>query len=93
MNQNTNKAETTRSKSARRNGNADNDTNTPKRFEATLALIQHSWAKVIIEAGSLAEAEEKAEEVQADDIEKWNSCQCSVEVHDLEPAEGARADD
>ena len=69
------------------------NTNPLRKFEATLSSIEHSWAKVIIEAGSLAEAEEKASEIEADEVGKWNSCECRVEVHSVDPVEGDRADD
>ena len=69
------------------------DTNTPKKFEATLSHIQHSWAKVVIEANSLAEAEQKAREVNPEEIQDWNSCECSYDVHTVEPIEGGQDDE
>ena len=89
MKQKTTKTET-RSLSARRNFRADNDTNTLKKFEATLTHIQHSWAKVVIEASSLAQAEQKAHEIDPEVIQNWNSLECSFDVHAVEPIEGGQ---
>ena len=89
MKQKTTKTETC-SLSARRNFRTDDDTNTLKKFEATLTHIQHSWAKVVIEAGSLAEAEQKAHEINPEEIQDWNSCECSFDVHTVEPIEGGQ---
>jgi hypothetical protein len=93
MNQKTTKAERTRSKLARSNNRPSNDTNPLRKFEVTLSFIQQSWAEVIIDAGSLAEAEEKASKIEADEVKKWNSCEFRVEVHTVDPVEGDRNDD
>jgi hypothetical protein len=62
---------TTRSKSAGHNGSAGNDTNPLKKFEAILCFTQHNSATVIIEAQSLEEAEDKADEISTEDVD-WD---------------------
>jgi hypothetical protein len=56
-----------------------------KKYEATLAFSQQSRAKVIIKAASLEEAHEKADSIQADDVDNWNPCDGQVDVIGVEP--------
>jgi hypothetical protein len=83
----------TRSESASHNGQPDNDTNTLKKYEATLNFAQHSRAKVIIEAASLEEAEEKAGDICADEIDDWNPYDGEVNILDVSPVEGGQDND
>lgn len=65
------------------------DTN--KKFEAMLSFKQHSRAKVIIEAESLAEAEEMAGEIQSDEVDDWNPIHGEVSVDSVQRLEGGQS--
>ena len=53
----------TRSKSARHNGRADNDTDTAARYAVTLCFTQQSRITVIVKANSASEAKTKVEKI------------------------------
>jgi hypothetical protein len=83
----------TRSTLAQSNDRAGNDTNQMKKFEVILGFTQYSKATVIIEAATLEEAEEKADELGADEIDDWNPFDGEVFVHSVEPkTEEGKAD-
>jgi len=75
----------TRSKSASHNGQADSDTK--KKYEVTLTLVDTKWAKVFIEANSLEEANEKADALEPENIAQWNTCEHYCYVHSVELAQ------
>ena len=70
---------------------AVSDTNTCKKYKATLFWTQHNQATVIIEANSLAEAREKADEIDSDEIDDWNPCDGDLYVDSVEPVKGGKA--
>jgi len=80
---NTNKL--TRSTSASHNGQADSDTK--KKYEVTLTLVDTRWAKVFVKANSLEEASEKADTLEPENVAKWNTCEHYCYVHSVELAE------
>jgi hypothetical protein len=60
----------------------------PKRlhqFEAVLHFTQYSCAKVVIEAESLAEAEEQANDLCPEDIADWDPVDGDIDVASVEP--------
>ena len=61
------------------------DNNHSNKYEVTLRWTQYNIAKVIIEAASLAEAEEKAEEIESDEIDDWNPVDGELYVDSVEP--------
>ena len=75
----------------------NNDTN-PKtplaKFEAILEFRQTSRTRVFIHARTLAEAEENANNLRADDIETedWNFVYDDVQVLQVRPAEEAEGE-
>jgi hypothetical protein len=87
MNQNTNKVERTRSKSARHNGTADNDTNPSTRFEVALMLTKRTGLRMMITAKSPHEAEVKAHRL-AEIIKEMNLDCYAVAVEDVSPMDG-----
>ena len=66
-------------------------TNTATKYEAILSFKQFSRAKIIIEAMSLAEAEEKANAIESDEIDDWNPCNGEVSLDSVEPVEGGQS--
>jgi hypothetical protein len=72
---------------------ASNDTNKLRKYMATLFFTQHSIAKVIIEAPSLAEAEEMAEEIESEEIDDMNTTDGELYVNSVEPIAGEDDDD
>ena len=79
----------TRSKSASHNGQADSDTK--KKYEVTLTQVETKWAKVMIAANSLDEANEKAGALTPEDVAQWNTCEHYCYVHSVEPVEGGQS--
>jgi hypothetical protein len=67
-----------------------NDANTPRKYEATLYFTQHSKATVIIEATSLEEAVEKADDINADEIDDWNPFDGEVVVDTVQSVKGGK---
>ena len=64
-----------------------------KCYEAKFFFTQHSVASVIIEAKSLAEAEEKADEMEPEDIDDFDPVDGELSVSSVEPCkEGKRHD-
>ncbi len=74
-------------------GQLSKNTNTAQKYEARLTFTQHSRATVIIEAASLEEAEEKAKDIQADEIDDGNPFDGEVYVLEVEPVEGEDTND
>lgn len=64
---------------------AEPDKNQRKKYIAILTFTQYSRATVIIEANTLEEAEEKAEEIFPDEVEDWNLVNGEVSVESVEP--------
>jgi hypothetical protein len=60
---------------------------TPRKYEAALLFTQHSKAKVIIEAKSLEEAMEKANDIEPDEIDDWNLFDGEIGVAGVLPVE------
>lgn len=67
------------------NPHADSDTNQRKQYEVILTFTQQSRVSVIIEADTLEEAQEKAEEIYPDEVEDWNPVNDEVSVESVEP--------
>jgi hypothetical protein len=87
MNQNTTK---TRSKPARHNGHAGNDTSPLAQFLVLLALLKRTRMAIMVKAGSLNEAREQASRL-ARIVEKFNSGGYDeVTVAAVRPAKGGR---
>ncbi|MGD0816194.1 MAG: hypothetical protein ABSA83_21590 [Verrucomicrobiota bacterium] len=63
---------------------------TKKKYEVTLFWTQHNIGEVIIEADSLAEAEEMADEIESDEIDDWNPTDGEIWVDSVEPIEGGQ---
>jgi hypothetical protein len=84
---------TTRSKSARHTGQADNDTNPLHKYEAELFATRYETAKVIIEARSLEEAEQQAEEKLENDEIDWQGVSGDAYVDSVTPVEGGQGHD
>ena len=61
----------------------DTEPKTPAKFVAVLEFKQTSRALVPIHADTLAEAENKANEIHADDVEDWNFVYDDVQVLDV----------
>ena len=59
---------------------------TPAKFVAVLEFKETSRALVPIHADTLAEANRKADEIHADDVEKWSFVYDDVQVLDVRPA-------
>lgn len=59
------------------------DTNQLRKFKVELQFTQYNFATVFIEAASLAEAEEKADEIQSDEIE-WDSISADFSVFSVQ---------
>lgn len=76
----------TRSKSACRNGTADNDTNPQTRFEVLLCLTKRTGLRMMITAESPLEADVKAHRL-AEIIKEMNLDCHSVAVEDVSPME------
>ena len=68
-----------------------NNTNpkTPAKFVAVLEFKETSRARVPIHADTLAEAQNKADAIHADDVEKWNFVYDDVQVLDVRAADEA----
>ena len=62
---------------------------TPAKFVAVIEFKETSRALVAIHAETLAEAERKADEIHADDVEDWNFVHDDVRVLDVRTAEEA----
>jgi hypothetical protein len=90
---NTKHSTPTRSKSARHNGKAGNDTNPLKKFEVELYFTQHSSAKVLIEAATLEEAKDKAWDIEPDEVDDWDTDNGEVGVLSVDPVEGGQDHD
>ena len=64
------------------------DNNPATKYEAVLCFTQHSRATVIIKAKSLEEANEKANDIHADEIDDWNPFDGDVYVDAVQPFTG-----
>jgi len=64
---------------------------TKQRYEVILMFSQESRAKVIIEAADLAEAEDKASDIFADEIDDWNPINGDVRVESVEPVKARQS--
>ena len=56
-----------------------------KRFKATLTFVQHSRAEVVIRARTREEAWQKAELLEAADIEEINPIHGELHVESVDP--------
>jgi len=59
------------------------------RFNVVLIFIQYSRANVVIDAVTLEEAQEKAEEIGAGEVDYWNPFDGQVAVESVCPATDA----
>jgi len=59
-----------------------------RKFEVLLNFSQQSWASVVIEADSLAEARQKADGICSDEIDDWNPVHGELDVLDVAPMKG-----
>ena len=64
-----------------------------QKYQAILSFTQHSRAKVIIEAASLAEAEAQAEEIEPDEVDDWDSFDGELYVDSVETLTGGKDDE
>lgn len=76
---------TTRSTAKAPGRQTNADTKKLRKFEATLFWTQHNQTRVIIEAATLAEAEEMAGDIQSDEIDDWNAVDGDLSVESVEP--------
>lgn len=60
--------------------------NKPKKFKVLLSWTQINQAEIEIEAKSLKDAQEKAEEIQSDEVNNWNPIDGQVEVISVKKA-------
>lgn len=63
------------------------DNNSKKRYEVELHLTQYKYARIIVEADSLEDAEEKAE-AEAYEANKWEIADQDQYVYGVNPIEG-----
>jgi hypothetical protein len=73
----------TRSKSARHNGHADNDTNKPVKYQVTFSYKQRGIR--FIEAATPAEARENAQLIQRAEKGFWKDCPETYTVEEIVP--------
>lgn len=83
----------TRSKLARHNGRAGNDTKPLFTYEAELLWTQHNRAMAKIKARSLEEARRKANELSSEDIEDWDPTAGDMWVDSVQLADGGSDDE
>jgi hypothetical protein len=93
MNQNTTMNRKTRSKLARSDDRAGNDTRKTQLYEAWVCFTHCSHAVVTIEAASLGEAEEKADKLQPEDFDNWKRLDGDLTVESVELIEGDQDDE
>jgi len=68
------------------------DSNPKKRYEVELHLTQYKYAKIIVEADSPEEAEEKSE-AEAWEANKWQIADQDLCVYHVELVEGGQDND
>jgi hypothetical protein len=93
MKNNQNNNTPTPSETPAQSGQTVSDINHSKKYEVTLFWAQYNQAKVIIEAGSFAEAEEKANDLQADEVEDWNPVDGDLSVVSVDQMDGGKSHD
>lgn len=83
----------TRSKSARHNGKAGNDTNPGCQYEVELHWTQHNRATVTIQAKSLEAARQKANRIRSDEVDDWDPFDGEMDVDSVRLVEGGQDND
>ena len=68
-------------------GHAISDTNPRKQYVVEWHYTQYNYARVIIEATSLQEAEQKAENTE---VEKWTQADGDSYIYSVEPVSGGQ---
>jgi len=66
---------------------------TKRKYEIMLGFTQHSTAKVIIKAKSLAEARRKADEIEAEDVDDFDPVDGELRVEWVELCDGGQDND
>ena len=65
-------------------------TNAKKKYEIRLYWTQYNHATLIIEAQSMAEAEEIADNIESEEVDDWNPVEGELTVDSIEPVEGGQ---
>jgi len=76
--------------SASKAHNGQTAADTKKKYEVRLYWTQYNHATLIIEAQSLAEAEEMADNIESEDVDDWNPVEGELTVDSIEPVEGGQ---
>lgn len=81
---------TTPSTADAHDGPTSAETNTKQKYEIVLFWTQQNEARVIVEASSQDEAEEKADEIESADIDDWIPTDGELFVYSVAPVRGGQ---